>query len=234
MNMGKPLFPILFNTQKTLGFLELEVMKIVWKKEKCTVRDVVEDLRKEKLLAYTTVMTVMDNLHKKGFVKRIKVKKTYHYAPSAPKNLFIRSSISKTFQGLISEYGKLTVLSSLVSVRVSLPILKFNPSLNFYKTSIMTGFLTSLTLGLFAISFWDLLQNLTFFGSADYLKLAFSEPKIVFDHTNLIFEAFFESLPIGSLLTNLILLIFAILIVRKIAKLLDFKFPLFFRMGGLA
>lgn len=231
--MEKLSFPILFNTKKTLGSLELEVMKIVWRKEKCTVRDVVEDLRKEKVLAYTTIMTVMDNLYKKEFVKRVKVKKTYHYEPHASENLFIRSSISKTFQSLISEYGKLTVLVSLIPVQVNLSIPKLNPTLAFYKVPITVGFLTSLVLGLFTLTLWDLLQGLTFLGSVDYLKLALSEPKIIFNQTNLLFGAFFESLPIISLLTNLILLIFTILIVRKLIKLLDFKSPIFFRMGGL-
>lgn len=227
--MKNSLLPKLFNAQKTLGFLELEVMKIVWRKSKCTVRDVVEDLKKEKLLAYTTIMTVMDNLHKKGFVTRVKVKKSYHYMPSAPENFFIRLSISGLLQGLISEYGKLTVLVSLIPVQVNLSLHKLNSVFAFYKTPILTGFLTSLVLSLFAVSFWDLLQNLAFFGSADYLKLAFSEPKIIFNHTNLILRAFFESLPTVSLLTNLILLVFAIFIIRKIVKLLDFKFPMRFQ-----
>ena len=230
--MEKSSFPIIFNTQKTLGFLELKVMKVIWRKEKCTVRDVVEDLKKKRLLAYTTIMTVMDNLYKKGFVKRVKVKKTYHYEPFAYENLFIRSSISKMFQGLMSEYGSLMVLSSLVPARANFPIPKLGRIFAFYKTPYAVGFLTSLVLGLFAVSFWDLLQNLTFFGSVGYLKLVLSEPKIIFDHTSLLFGAFFESLPIASLLTNLILLIFAILIVRKITKLLDLKFPPLFRIGG--
>lgn len=233
MDMKKSLPPILFNTQKALGSLELEVMKVVWKNEKCTVRDVVEDLREEKALAYTTIMTVMDNLYKKRFVKRVKIGKTYHYKPYASENLFIHSSISKTFQSLISEYGKLTVLVSLIPVQVNLSIPKLNPTLAFYKTPITFGFLTSLVLGLFTLSLWDLLQGLTFLGSVDYLKLALSEPKIIFNQTNLLFGAFFESLPIISLLTNLILLIFTIFIIRKLIKLLDFKFPIFFRMGGL-
>ena len=232
--MEKSSFPIIFNTQKTLGFLELKVMKVIWRKEKCTVRDVVEDLKKKRLLAYTTIMTVMDNLYKKGFVKRVKVKKTYHYTSIASENLFIRSSISKTFQSLMSEYGRLTVLSSLISVQVNLSVPKLNPMLTFYRTPVIVGFLTSLILGLFAVSLWDLLQGLTFLGSVDYLKLILSDPKIIFNHTGLLFGAFFESLPIISLLTNLILLIFTILTVRKITKLLNFKFPMFFRIGGLA
>lgn len=247
--MEKSLRPIFFNTQKTLGSLELKVMKMIWKKEKCTVRNVVEDLREEKWLAYTTVMTVMDNLYKKGFVKRVKVKRAYHYLPKAPENLFIRSSMSKMFQTLISEYGKLTVFSSLLALQVNLPLPKLNPILAFYqqavseltssayRTAVITGFWASLVLGLWAVSFWDLLQNLVFFGSVDYLQLAFSEPRIIFDHTNLIFGAFFESLPLVSLLTlltNLILLIFTILIIRRMAKLVDFRLPLFFKMGNWA
>lgn len=232
--MGKHSFPMLFNTQKTLGSLELEAMKIIWKKGRCTVRNVVEDLKEEKAPAYTTIMTVMDNLYKKGFVKRVKVKKTYHYTPIASENLFIHSSISKTFQSLISEYGKLTVLTSLIPVQVNLPNLSLNSTLAFYKIPITVGFLTSLVLGLFSVSLWDLLQGLTFLGSADYLKLVLSEPKIIIEHTSLLSGAFFESLPIVSLLTNLILLIFAIFIIKKAVRLLNFKFPLFFRMGGLA
>lgn len=226
--MEKFLPPLLFNTQNTLGSLELEVMKIIWRKEKCTVRDVVEDLREEKTLAYTTIMTVMVNLHKKGFVKRAKVKKTYHYTPIASESSFIRSSISKTFQALLSEYGKLTVLTSLTPVQVNLTNFRLSPTLAFYKIPVTVGFLSSLVLGLFAISLWDLLQGLIFVGSADYLRLVLSEPKIIFEHTNLLFGAFFESLPIVSLLTNLILFIFAIFIIRKTVRLLNFRFPLIF------
>lgn len=197
----------------TLGSLEFKVMKVVWRKEKCTVRDVVKDLRKEKPLAYTTVMTVMDKLYKKDFLKRVKVKKTYHYKTYASENLFIRSFISKTLQSLISEHGKLIVLSSLIPVQINLPITKLN-------SLPITSFLTSLVLGLFAISFWDLLQGLTLFGSFDYLELILVEPKIIFSHTSLIFGALFESLPRASLLTTLILFIFMVIVVQKMTKLL--------------
>lgn len=230
--MRRASFPMLLETRKTLGHLELEAMRMIWSKEKCTVRDVMENLSKKKLLAYTTVMTVMDNLYKKGFVTRIKIKKTYHYTPIAAETLFIRSSISRMFRSLMSEYGKLTVLSSLISLQINLPLPKLNQTFIIYKTPVTVGFLASFVLGLFVISFWDLLQGLTFLGSADYLRLVISEPKIIFDHTNLIFSAFFESLPMVSLFTNVVLLIFSIFVIRKITKLLHVRFPLFFRMGG--
>lgn len=44
------------------------------------VRDVLEDLQKSRAIAYTTVMTVLDNLHNKGFVRREKDGRAYLYA----------------------------------------------------------------------------------------------------------------------------------------------------------
>ncbi|GAA4906817.1 BlaI/MecI/CopY family transcriptional regulator [Streptomyces coeruleoprunus] len=44
-----------------------------------TVREVLEDLQQERSIAYTTVMTVMDNLHQKGWVRREVVGRAYRY-----------------------------------------------------------------------------------------------------------------------------------------------------------
>ena len=47
-----------------------------------SVRDVLEDLNRDRVLAYTTVMTVLDNLHRKGMVLREKSGRAYHYRPT--------------------------------------------------------------------------------------------------------------------------------------------------------
>lgn len=44
-----------------------------------TVREVLEDLSQERSIAYTTVMTVMDNLHQKGWVRREVDGRAYRY-----------------------------------------------------------------------------------------------------------------------------------------------------------
>ncbi|GAA3740580.1 hypothetical protein GCM10023082_42010 [Streptomyces tremellae] len=44
-----------------------------------TVREVLEDLQRERSIAYTTVMTVMDNLHQKGWVRREVEGRAYRY-----------------------------------------------------------------------------------------------------------------------------------------------------------
>lgn len=66
-----------------LGRLEAAVMERIWAWDRpVAVREVLEDLQRERDLAYTTVMTVMDNLHKKGMVLREKSGRAYVYRPA--------------------------------------------------------------------------------------------------------------------------------------------------------
>ncbi|ROP37250.1 BlaI/MecI/CopY family transcriptional regulator [Saccharothrix texasensis] len=63
-----------------LGELEAAVMDVLWRApEPVKVRDVLDRLDTGKQLAYTTVLTVLDNLHRKGWVQRELVGKAYHY-----------------------------------------------------------------------------------------------------------------------------------------------------------
>lgn len=72
------------STVRRLGHLEADVMQRLWTWGRpATVREVLEDLVQERPLAYTTVMTVMDNLHSKGMVAREKRGKAYLYSPVA-------------------------------------------------------------------------------------------------------------------------------------------------------
>ena len=68
------------------GFGELEavVMDRVWGHDgPVTVRDLFEELRKSRLIAYTTVMSTMDNLHRKGWLARVRDGKAYRYTAVA-------------------------------------------------------------------------------------------------------------------------------------------------------
>ncbi|MEU2026118.1 BlaI/MecI/CopY family transcriptional regulator [Streptomyces sp. NPDC016469] len=65
---------------RQLGELEDAVMTRVWEWNRpVTVREVLEDLQQERSIAYTTVMTVMDNLHQKGWVRREVEGRAYRY-----------------------------------------------------------------------------------------------------------------------------------------------------------
>ncbi|MFC8944070.1 BlaI/MecI/CopY family transcriptional regulator [Streptomyces rochei] len=55
-------------------------MTLVWKWNRpVTVREVLEDLQQERPIAYTTVMTVLGNLHQKGLVRRQPEGRAYRY-----------------------------------------------------------------------------------------------------------------------------------------------------------
>ncbi len=65
-----------------LGELESAIMDILWRTEQpAKVRDILDNLTGRKL-AYTTVMTVLDNLHRKGWVQRELDGKAYRYQPA--------------------------------------------------------------------------------------------------------------------------------------------------------
>jgi predicted transcriptional regulator len=66
------------------GDLEAVIMGRVWEHaEPVTVRELHDELSAERVIAYTTVMSTMDNLHRKGWLNRVKEGKAYRYSPSA-------------------------------------------------------------------------------------------------------------------------------------------------------
>jgi predicted transcriptional regulator len=62
-----------------LGHLEFQVLEILWARGESNVRDVAEKLARP--LAYTTVMTTLDRLFKKGLLERRKVERAFLYSP---------------------------------------------------------------------------------------------------------------------------------------------------------
>lgn len=67
-----------------LGDLEAVVMDLLWgRREPAAVRQVMEEVNSGgRSLAYTTVMTVLENLHRKGFVTRQRVGRAWVYSPA--------------------------------------------------------------------------------------------------------------------------------------------------------
>lgn len=65
------------------GELEATVMDRLWNRaEVSTVRDIFDALAADRAIAYTTVLSTMDNLHRKGWLAREMVGKAYHYRPT--------------------------------------------------------------------------------------------------------------------------------------------------------
>ena len=77
----------------TLTGPELEIMKIVWKLKTATVRQVYEALLKRRRIAYTTVMTTMNIMEQKGFLKKRDGDRAFVYASKRPEQQVIRAMV---------------------------------------------------------------------------------------------------------------------------------------------
>ena len=80
---------------RTLTEQELEIMKVVWELPTATVRDVYEALLKRRKIAYTTVMTMMNILEEKGYLKKRAGEKAYVYRPAQAKAMVIRAMVQE-------------------------------------------------------------------------------------------------------------------------------------------
>lgn len=83
-----------------LGALEAAVMGVLWDAAGAVkVRHVVDVLAADRPVAYTTVMTVLDNLHRKGWVLREKSGRAYLYAPMWSRE----QATARALRGLLDE-----------------------------------------------------------------------------------------------------------------------------------
>jgi len=78
-------------------------MKVVWRLERATVRDVYEALREERTIAYTTVMTMMRILEDKGYLTKEAEERAHVYSPAQPRQkvvgAMVRDFIDRVFDG---------------------------------------------------------------------------------------------------------------------------------------
>ena len=87
--------------------LESEVMEQLWRSGEATVRAVMQALnqRSSKERAYTTYMTIMARLHKKGVLDRRREGKTDFYAPKLDRAEFMASRAAAEVEDLVDQYG---------------------------------------------------------------------------------------------------------------------------------
>jgi len=97
-----------------LGFLEKDVMEVLWSGGQWSVRDVVQKL--ERRLAYTTVMTTLDRLFKKGILQRQKVDRAFLYSSAFPREEWERRRAGSLLAGFLNgpRPARELLLSSLV------------------------------------------------------------------------------------------------------------------------
>lgn len=102
--------------RKVLGDLEAEVLELVWEKANdagVTARDIYEELRSRRSIAYTTVMTTMQRLHRKGLLACDR-EQAYVYRPRMDRERFIERFVGRILDDLLVSFSGAT-LSHLAS-----------------------------------------------------------------------------------------------------------------------
>jgi BlaI family transcriptional regulator, penicillinase repressor len=99
--------------ENSLGSLERSVMQLVWTKGEISVRDACAGVGGA--VAYTTLMTTMDRLYKKGLLTRRKAGRAFFYAAAASRAEIEGAVATELVHSLLKRDGEpLPVLSSLV------------------------------------------------------------------------------------------------------------------------
>ena len=75
--------------------LELTCLRALWQLGEGSVHDVRKAISKERVLAYTTVMTLLDRLEKRGCVTRRKPGRSYVYQPKLSRDTLREQALSQ-------------------------------------------------------------------------------------------------------------------------------------------
>jgi len=105
----------------TLTDQEFQIMRVVWRRRKATVREVYEEMRTRRQIAYTTVMTMMNILERKRHLRKRQVGRAFIYRPVHSEdeavNEMLREFVDRVFDGSISSLLHLVRGQSTLSVR---------------------------------------------------------------------------------------------------------------------
>ena len=96
-----------------LGRLELQIMHVVWDKQKATVHDVKDAISRSRKPAYTTILTMMRKLEAKGYLKHEVDDRTYVYQAMISRRA-VRQSVLGDLLDRLFEGSPSLLLSSLV------------------------------------------------------------------------------------------------------------------------
>jgi predicted transcriptional regulator len=101
---------------KVLGDLEADVMEALWNLQEAQVRDIHKEISQKRKVAVTTVATILDRLHEKGFVGRTLKKSRsvyYEYRPLITREQLENTVVRDVLKGLFETFSE-PVVSYLV------------------------------------------------------------------------------------------------------------------------
>lgn len=94
----------LLQMPRALGPLEAEIMEVVWQKGEVSVRDVYNVLSKKREIAYTTVLTVLGNLRRKGLLGRKQGEAAHIYYSRTSRQGYIEARVGEIIELLLDNF----------------------------------------------------------------------------------------------------------------------------------
>jgi len=98
---------------------ELEMMNVIWRLGPCSVHQILEALRPERELAYTSVSTIVRILEQKGYVRSIKQGRGHLYAAAVTKATYQAQSLERLVSQVFDDTPLLVVQQLLDSRELS-------------------------------------------------------------------------------------------------------------------
>lgn len=98
---------------KVLGFLEAEVMEVVWLHHEVSVRDICELLKKKKVYSFNTIMTVMNRLVEKKLLEKKPLQGAFVYHTTIPREQFLHQVTKSVVSALVHD-GSLFQVAAFV------------------------------------------------------------------------------------------------------------------------
>jgi len=92
---------------------ELEILQVLWNEKTATVRQVHEELSKNKDSGYTTTLKLMQIMHEKGLVTRNDSSKTHIYQPAVSRESTQKQFLNKMINTLFAGSSANLVLQAL-------------------------------------------------------------------------------------------------------------------------
>lgn len=103
-----------------LGDLETIVMDMAWSHAPLTVRELCGQLEGKRQRAYTTIMTTMDRLHRKGLLTRAKDGNAWRYQPAMSRSDFEHTLADQLAAEIVTVHGEMG-LAALVDAASAEP-----------------------------------------------------------------------------------------------------------------
>jgi BlaI family penicillinase repressor len=89
---------------------ELEVMRVLWEEAPLKISDILDSLQRTPKPAYTSLLTLVQTMEKKGYIKHQKDGKAYIYLPVLQQNKFLISEVKRIAKRLFGgSPGKLVL-----------------------------------------------------------------------------------------------------------------------------